>query len=73
VGSRSLLVILHGKRVDDDLLRNALLELKQQGHQVPSNDASDMENVQAETYRAGATVASASSAAGSQAVAQVCF
>jgi len=27
-------VILHGKRVEDDLLRQALQEVKQEGHQV---------------------------------------
>lgn len=32
--TRNLLVILHGRRVEDELLRNALLEAKQQGHQV---------------------------------------
>jgi hypothetical protein len=32
--TRNLLVILHGKRVDDELLRNALQEVKQQGHKV---------------------------------------
>lgn len=32
--SRRLLVILHGKRVDDELVREAIQELKEQGHQV---------------------------------------
>lgn len=33
-GTRALLVILHGKRVEDELVRNALQELKQAGHKV---------------------------------------
>jgi hypothetical protein len=36
--SRSLLVILHGKRVEDELLRDAITSLKAQGHKVsPGN------------------------------------
>jgi type IV secretory pathway VirB10-like protein len=32
--TRSLLIILHGKRVEDDLVRDAISSLKAEGHQV---------------------------------------
>lgn len=33
-GTRKLLVILHGKRIDDDQIREAITTLKKEGHQV---------------------------------------
>lgn len=33
-GTRKLLVILHGKRIDDDQIRDAITTLKKEGHQV---------------------------------------
>eukprot|EP00775_Hariotina_reticulata_P006845 gene6845-7063_t len=33
-GTRKLLVILHGKRIDDDQIRDAITILKNEGHQV---------------------------------------
>lgn len=32
--TRSLLLILHGKRVEDDLVKNAIADLKKEGHKV---------------------------------------
>ncbi|WIA07980.1 hypothetical protein OEZ85_007453 [Tetradesmus obliquus] len=52
--TRSLLVVLHGKRVDDDLVRDAISSLKEEGHQISVRvtfDRGDVDAFVAEAIR----------------------
>eukprot|EP00882_Tetradesmus_deserticola_P028680 GHRQ01031952.1.p1 GENE.GHRQ01031952.1~~GHRQ01031952.1.p1 ORF type:complete len:259 (+),score=93.48 GHRQ01031952.1:428-1204(+) len=52
--SRKLLIILHGKRVDDELVRGAILRLKAEGHQISVRvtfDRGDVDAFVAEAIR----------------------